>query len=314
MSTPEEDFDKRYAEYQQSVMLPQNIDFDAWFTPEDKTKLKEASHWREDLKQHHLNPQSAKGLSLPFCDSDYLIRLGEATIHSGYNGAKKSMMLGLIQLAMISQGQKCLSVSLEMKPIITLERMVKQFSGKGELSLPLHAEFFDFVKDKLFLYDQIGTMKWKRVVGVCRYAIEECGVNQIFLDSLMKFGIGTKDLETQAAFVDEIATLAKDTNTHIHLVAHSTKPNEYKEGTPPNKYQVAGSADISNMVDNVVIHFSAKDKEYDQLFIVAKQRDPSGNIAEPSWRLHFDGLSLQFRRKKDDLLFYPEDWRSTSWK
>ena len=289
----------------------EGIDFDQYLHPDDEAKIKPADHWRERVKEHQLNPQEAIGLRLPWNKAgNFRIRKGETTIHTGYNGHRKSMMLGYIQLGLIAQGEKCLSISLEMPPHITIDRQLKQFVGNEEPSLLMHDAFFEFVYSKLYLYDQIGTMKWRRVIAVCRYAIQELGVTQCFLDSLMKFGIKSKDHETQAEFVDEVTTLGKDTACHMHLVAHAKKPHESKESIPPNRYDVSGSGDISNMVDNVIIHHQNKseDRKYDQLMIVDKQRNPEGDEAEPSFIFTFEANGLQFKPYSNTAKMSNDDW------
>lgn len=286
-----------------ALSFGEGIDFDTYLHPDEQAKVKPAEHWREKLKDYQFNPQVYEGKTLPFlkAGNDFRIRPSETTIHTGYNGHKKSLMLGYIQLGLISQNEKCLNISLEMPPHITLDRQIKQFACTTEPLLPTHDRFFKFVMDNLYIYDQVGTMKWKRVISVCRYAIKELGVTQVFLDSLMKFGIKSKDHETQAEFVDELTTIGKDTGAHIHLVAHSKKPSEQGEGKMPDKYDIAGSGDISNMVDNVIIHFSDKseDKMYDQVIKVAKQRNPETENTEPVFGLNFDPDSVQFIPSRD---------------
>jgi twinkle protein len=198
---------------------------------------------------------------------------------------------------------------------VTIERKVKQFAGNGQMSLPLQDQFFEFVSGNLWLYDQIGTMKWKRIIGISRWAIENLGITQVMIDSLMKCGIRSKDHETQAQFLDELTTLGKNTGAHMHPVAHSVKPSEYDETKPPSKYSTAGSADISNMVDNMLIHFQQKKepRTYDQMLIVDKQRNPEGNNAEPSFLFTFDEDCFQFKPETFAPTYNPEDWRSALW-
>lgn len=302
-----------------SLSFGEGIDFDSYLKSEEKNNIRHAEYWQEKVKDYQFNPQQSYGLKLPWMKfnkekqvREYLsfkLRKGETTIHTGYNAHKKSMQIGFIQLGLIAQGAKCMTVSLEMPPVITLDRQIKQFAGSLEPTLANHDQFFDYVRDKLFIYDQLGTMKWKRVIGVCRYAIKEFGIDQIFLDSLMKFGIKSKDHETQAEFVDELTTLGKDTGAHIHLVAHSKKPTDIQgEAKPPCKYDISGSADLSNMVDNVIIHFQnkAEQRTYDQLLIVDKQRNPDGEDTEPSYMFTFD--ELQFKSYSNTPKMKPDDW------
>ena len=304
---------QRIDSFYENFVLP-DVDYDQWFSAEEKAKIKDANYFKEQVKNLQLNPDSERGLRLPFNKTnDFRIRSGESTIHTGYNGHRKSMMLGYIQLGLIAQGEKCLTVSLEMQPKRTLDRQLKQFAGNDEPTLPIHDQFFNFVKGQLFIYDQLGTVNWKRVIGVCRYAINELGVTQCFLDSLMKFGIKKKDLETQAEFVDEMTTLGKDTGAHMHLVAHANKPMEGREDKPPSKYDVSGNADLTNMVDNVLIHHKVneekvKDNGFNQYMFTGKQRNPEGEDSEPVYGFCFQSNSLQFKSFKTAQRMDIDDW------
>ena len=298
------------------IQVPEDID--SWLHPEDKMRVRHAGEFREALKRDYLNPEEGKGLILPWLVAeDFRLRKGEVTLHSGYRGHKKSMMLGMWQLGLISQGETCLSFSFEMLPIRTLKRMLRQFTGIGDPNLATYDRFFNFLNQKFLLYDQLGTVKWQRVIALSRYAIQELGVNQVFIDSLMKINVKKKDLETQAQVVDELCALAKDTNSHIHLVAHSNKANtrtgKPEDVLPPGIDDVSGSGDLTNMVDNVVIHFQNKSPQfaYAQMMNVDKQRNPEGNDPEPSIKFDFDSASLQFQR--DHHCYKPTDWEQARW-
>lgn len=302
--------------YLDLISIPENVDFDQYFNQEDKAKIKHAKDFNTELKQHYLDPSEAQGLQLPWKKTkNFRIRRAEMTLHTGYNGHRKSMMLGYWQLGLIAQNEICLSISPEMKPVKTLDRMFKQFTSFREPSLQIMDRFFDFLSPRLFIYNQLGVVNWRRVIAVSRYAIQELGVTQVFLDSLMKFDIKKKDLETQAEFVNELTTLAKDTDAHIHLVAHANKPSENKEAIAPEKYDVSGSSDITNMVDNVVVHHQVKDdaKEYDQLIIVEKQRNPEGDEAEPTFVFFFDDGSLQFKPSEKAYKVGMDEWEQCQW-
>jgi twinkle protein len=150
------------------------------------------------------------------------------------------------------------------------------------------------------------------MIGVARYAITELGVNHFVIDSLMKCGIAEDDHTKQKWFVDELSTLAKDTGGHIHLVAHSKKPETGKETMPSTKYSVSGSGHITNMADNVLISLSQKEegKDYDQMLIVDKQRNGE---AEPKYILNFDSDNLQFKSFSNSPRMNNEDWIENRW-
>jgi twinkle protein len=302
------------AEYLDSMVIDDRaVDFDAYIHADEIAKVKGASQYQSQVKELFLLGDEQRGLKLPWSKaSDFRFRDSELTIWTGYNGHKKSMLQGYVMIALLAQGGKGLIASLEMPPRKTLWRMCKQWTGNGDPTVPYVDKFFNFLNQKLWLYDQIGTVKAERMIGVARYAITELGVNHIVIDSLMKCGIGEDDYNKQKWFTDELSTLAKDTGAHIHLVAHSRKPTDGREGTASTKYSVSGSGNITNMADNVIVCFSNKDeaRDYDQLFIIEKQRNGE---AEPKYTLHFDDDSLQFKAWATAHKMRPEDWETQRW-
>ena len=79
-----------------SLTFGEGVNFDSYLHPDDQAKVKQASHWREKLKDFQFNPQKQSGKLLPFSKAanHFRIRPSETTIHTGYNGHKKSLMLG----------------------------------------------------------------------------------------------------------------------------------------------------------------------------------------------------------------------------
>ena len=127
----------------------------------------------------------------------------------------------------------------------------------------------------------------------------------------MMCGISEDDYNKQKWFCSELATLTKDTGAHIHLVAHSRKPAQ-SEGIPSTKYGVSGSANITNMPDNVIVIFQQKDetKDYDAMFIVEKQRNGEH---EPKYLLNFCESSLQFKGFKNAPKLSCDEWENCRW-
>lgn len=296
-----------------AIIDDRTVNFDNYLHPNEVAKVKDSTAYKQQVKDLFLLGEEQNGYKLPWNKAnEFRFREAELTIWTGYNGHKKSMLQGFILLALIAQGAKGLIASLEMPPRKTLWRMCKQWTGTNEPTTPYIEKYFNWLHQKLWLYDQVGTVKAERMIAVARYAITELGVNQVAIDSLMKCGIGEDDYNKQKWFTDELATLAKDTGAHIHLVAHSRKPTDGKEGIPSTKYSVSGSGNITNMADNVIVCFSQKDdtKNYDQMFIVEKQRNGD---AEPRYVLHFDDQSLQFKPYPSAMRIQPEDWEVARW-
>ena len=187
-----------------------------------------------------------------------------------------------------------------MKPIKTLERMGRQFAGENPANpafvgnpdgikylVDIYEQFRDWTDDRLWLYDQQGTVSANQVCAVARFAAKELGVTQIFIDSLMKCVEGEDDYNGQKAFVGELTAIARDYQVHIHLVHHIKKPPS--EDHKPGKYDFKGSSAVTDQVDNVIAVWRNKVKERkredrkltdeadmnepDQLLICDKQRN-----------------------------------------
>ena len=95
-------------------------------------------------------------------------------------------------------------------------------------------------------------------MSVIYYSAEKLGCTQIVIDSMMKCGVAEDDYQGQKKFVDELSVAARDLNIHIHLVAHSRKSSD--ESNIPSKHDVSGSANITNLADNVFVQYRV-DKE-----------------------------------------------------
>jgi len=294
------------------------IDFALYERETDaKQKVKDAAVWVQELMDRIVNPVRVSRTVMPWAKTHNLVqfRPGEVTVWGGANGHGKSLVTGQVALSLCTQGAKVCIASFEMKPIKTLERMGRQWSGENpdhpafhgvsnakDHLLDVYSQFRDWTAGKLFLYDQQGTVSAKQVCAVVRFAAKEKGVTHFVVDSLMKCVAGEDDYNGQKAFVDELTSIARDNQIHIHLVHHIKKPAN--EEHKPNKYDFKGSGSITDQVDNVISVWRNKpkersreankltnDSEPDCLLICDKQRngDWEGSIG-----LWFDRDSQQF--------------------
>ena len=241
----------------------------------------------------------------------FRLRSGEVTLWPGYNGSGKSLVLGQIMLNLLKDQKVCIA-SLEMKPVTTLARMCRQALGSNNPTDEYVMRFCERGGDKLWLYNQLGTVNSERIISVIHYAAEKLGVRHFVIDSLMKCGIADDDYTGQKRFIDRLCAAAKDTGCHIHLVAHSRKGVD--ELTPPGKMDVKGSGSITDQVDNVMTVWRNKRKEQtlaagkaddkvmneaDTLIICDKQRNGEWEGKIGLW---FDQASMRFRESKNQLL------------
>lgn len=271
--------------------------------PDETPNIVPASGYVDAVIDRFYGEQSAKGAKLPWGKAEFSIafRPGEVTLWLGMNGHGKSLVLGQLMLWWMAHDDACCVASFEMKPATTLQRMCRQGAQSSEPPIEWIKKFHRWTDGRLWMYDQQGTVSPQRVLSVCRYFADGIGGQHVVIDSLMKCGIPEDDLNGQKKFVDELTSVARDNNIHIHLVHHSRKLSD--ENTPPGKMDAKGSGAITDQVDNCITVWRNKRKERDTqagindptkpdaMMIVDKQRNGEweGNIL-----LWFDKASQQF--------------------
>jgi twinkle protein len=70
-----------------------------------------------------------------------------------------------------------------------------------------------------------------------------------------------ESMDEQKQFMTDLVRLAQETGLHIHLIAHCRKPGSDGESKPPTKYDLRGSAAISDQAHNVITVWSNKPKK-----------------------------------------------------
>jgi twinkle protein len=297
----------------QGMMLPK-VDFEAFMKAreEDKANVKSASDYQTEVIDYFFKDEQLQGAKLPWEKTfeNFRLRQGEVSLWSGINGHGKSQLVGQVINSIVQQNIKVCVASFEMHPYSTLQRMTRQATGAAKPTEDFIVKYFNFLDGKLWMYDQQGTVNGDRVIAVLYYAVETLGIQHFVIDSLMKCGVRSDDMNAQKEFLDKLCAAARDLNVHVHLIAHSRKGED--EFSPPNKMDVAGSADITNQVDNVMTVWRNKKKEKivrsgkakdedlnapDCLLICDKQRhgEWEGEIA-----LWFDAPSMRYKSSPNE--------------
>jgi twinkle protein len=191
---------------------------------------------------------------------------------------------------------------MEMKPAATMQRLCRQAFACNSPSRRDIQDIHRWTNGRLWLYDQSGQVSPDRILAVGRYCDEKLGVTHLVVDNLLSCGIPEDGYDQQKQFVLSLATHAHDAGQAVHLLAHSRKGKD--ELTPPGKFDVRGSASITDLADNVFSVWrnrakeDAQDKgicdrddEEDALLIVCKHRhgEWEGRI-----RLWFDRRSQTY--------------------
>ena len=230
-------------------------------------------------------------------------RPGEVTVWAGYNGHRKSMFTGQVALDLLTQREPVLMASFEMAPARTLGRMIRQAWAVERPSASEIARFLQWT-EQLSVFDHKGTISPARCTAVCRYFAEELAGRHVFIDSMMMVCSSEEHLDEQKQFMTGMVRMAIETGLHVHLIAHCRKPQD--EGKPPTKYELRGSAAISDQADNVVMVWANQAKKSaavkdrtqpDASVTVEKQRNAPWEGRAQLW---FHDESLRFTDEQQD--------------
>jgi len=232
----------------EELLKPSEIEQDIWFEfypdQNDKKRLGDPTPW--------------EALSFTFNPS-------ELTIWHGYSGHGKTILLNHVMLVFATLGKSSCIASLEFPARKTFKNLARQAMGKGK---PKDAEelhgVIKWMDNYFWLYAHIGETTLDDTLYVFKYVAKKYGVQHFILDSLMMLtDIGSEEYDKQKFVVLRLKDFARENNAHVHLVAHSKKPDSKHDPDkyPPRKYDISGSGNISNVADNVICVWRNKEKE-----------------------------------------------------
>jgi len=224
-------------------------------------KVKSTDLFTDDvIKYFNEEINSGKSLGWVKTEDGFRVRNSELTILTGVSGHGKSMWLSQVILALMRQDTKCLIASLEMRPVLTLGRMINQTLGSSEPTDDYIRKFCERAKDKLYIYDQLGTTTSDDMIATLYYGKHVLGCDVFVIDSLMKMAdISEESLEAQKLFVDKLAVTVRDLNIAVFLVAHTRKMKS--EDEIPDATNIMGSSHIRNLCDNILCVWRNRERE-----------------------------------------------------
>ena len=211
--------------------------------------------------------------TLPDGDGGMNVRDGEVTVVSGYSKHGKTTLLDYVCVRFAADyDERIFIASLEIGIERTAQVLWRQCMGRrrpiDEYGKPDMDEYYaglDWLDEHFFAYDSVGRVSFDELLSVMIYAAQRYGVKIFVLDSLMKLGVRKDDLNGQNELLDRLDVFAKQYNCHVFLVAHAKKPQdkvrEWK--TPPDKQDVEGSGDITNIACNTWVVQRNYQKERD---------------------------------------------------
>ena len=249
-------------------------------------------------------------LPWPKTADKFRLRPNEVTLWAGINGHGKSLILSQIT-AHLCMGAGIAVASLEMTPAAIAQRFVRQVAGKADVVKADVERILKATDGSYWVYDECDSVDRDRILGMAIYAMKELNCKHVVIDSLVKCGLANDDYNGQKNFVDRLCWAAKTYGGHIHLVHHIRKSGSEKE--MPGKFDVRGAGELTDLVDNVCIHWRNKDKEErresgqcvdrnepDASLIVCKQRHGEWEGAIDLW---FDQGSTQFLEQPSSIVY-----------
>lgn len=297
-------------------IINDDVDYIKFLGRQESQSISKPSDFMDEILARLNGDISTAGEKLPWnkTHGKVALRPGEVSIWAGINGHGKSALLG--QVCAWNLHTPWLIASMEMKPSATMARMVRQMSGTREPADWYAKDLTEYTDNRLWIYDQVDTVPAERILGLCYYASQELGVKHVVIDSLMKCGIANDDYNGQKSFIDSLCWCAKTKMIHIHVVHHMRKGE--RESQMPDKFDIRGASEITDLVDNVFLIHRNKAKEAkiergeesDELLMqpdcslrVAKQRHGEWEGGIALW-LHKD--SMQFVPSPENRpMFYP---------
>lgn len=265
---------------------------------------------------------------------DYMIggfALGQLSVWSGGNASAKSTYLNQIAIESVNQGYKTLIYSGELIAPRLLKWIIMQCAGKRKMSYNRTKDYYyvpdnykndivEWLDNKLFIYNNECGNKVKQIVMSIKECVSKNNIKVVIIDNLMSMNLSEysdNKFDTQSLFVQELSALSKELNIHIHFVCHPRKTTTFLR-----KNDISGSADLTNIADNVFImhrvnnDFRIKTKEmfkwndtneiYDFSNVVEVCKNREKGIED-----YFSGM--YFEKESKRLLNSPEEDKNYGW-
>ena len=197
---------------------------------------------------------------------------GELTILSGANSSGKTSWLDCLALNAVHKGFKVGVWSGEMQDWRFQNWIMQIAAGKTYSKRKIGFDNLYYVpsqytekiaswlNEKLFLYNNNYGNNFKQIFSDIRDLVEREKVQMVIIDNLAALDIDSYDGEKyskQTKFIIELKEYAKAKNIHIIVVCHPRKQITFLR-----KDSISGTADLTNIADNVfILHRVGKDFE-----------------------------------------------------
>jgi len=214
--------------------------------------------WEEFYPVDGVEPGDETPWRLPF-----RYRPGEVTVWQGYSGDGKTVCMGHTALNFALQGKKTCIASFEMKPKKTFKNMMRQLIGTSKPTRKFFDKALDWMDQWFFAFNRVGGATISETLALFEYVAKKYGVQHFFIDSLMRIDdVNEEEAQTSKQLMNWLQAFAKKFDVHVHLVAHSRKPDSRHPASknPPMKHSVSGSKSLTDNADNVVCVWRNREK------------------------------------------------------
>ena len=208
------------------------------------------------------NRQDEGGIAMPWDKLSGLFDLkpGTLTMLAGYSGHFKSTISAQMILSSMCQGKRVGLASLELELAQIMDQLIDIASATGNPSEEWRTEFFEWTRDKLYVYDRVDAIRPEDATAMT-FAFSDMGCDMVVIDALMMCGLEGENYGAEKDFTQVIQAIAKSEQLVVLLVHHARKPaTQGGESTPPSKYETMGSSNLVNICNNVLMCWHDKEK------------------------------------------------------
>ncbi len=210
----------------------------------------------KDMRQRLLAELAPRppAFTLPFFSREWphtglYFRDAEVTIWSGHPGQGKSTLLRFLTMTVMAAGRTVFYASMESRVERELMKMLILQTGNRATADKVDP-FLSEIGENLIFADTLGFISRKVLMEMLWFSFQRHGATHFVIDSLMRVQDLEEDYPAQGEFLNELQDFAKNTGTHIHLVAH---PRKTVDGNKPAKMDLKGSSGIFAATDNMVV-------------------------------------------------------------
>lgn len=208
-----------------------------------------------DIRERIVNAMTLKetAFTLPFlkgqtADDGLYFRPQELTLWTGASGTGKSTFLNYLILHLVCEMNQVYLASLEVKAERSIIKLATTMLHKKP-TIDQAVKMGENLGPYMSICDVVGEVSKGELFDQMQFTHRRYGTQHFFIDSLMRIEGLEEDYPAQGKFCNELQAFAKQTDSHIHLVAHARKMTE---GHRPSRHDIKGSSLIANNVDNVV--------------------------------------------------------------